>query len=85
MFVQGARTCDQLWRPAHNKLLAARTFRRPDYFSTGARTAGGVSGLASMLLVVFSDKRPSLCFAFMIVQAVLRCTPRAFACASKEV
>ena len=28
-----------------------------------------------MPLVVFSDKRPSLCFAFIIVQAVLRCTP----------
>ena len=26
MFVQGARTCDQLWRPAHNKLREVRTF-----------------------------------------------------------
>ena len=32
-----------------------------------------------MLLVVFSDKRPSLCFAFMIVQAVVASLSAMFA------
>src|SRR6185437_12239684 len=46
------------------------------------RTDGGSSGLASMRLVVLSDKRSSLCFVLMIVQAVLLWTPSAFACLS---
>ena len=36
-----------------------------------------------MRLVVLSDKRSSLCFVLMIVQAVLLWMPSAFACLSK--
>ena len=38
-----------------------------------------------MRLVVSVFRRSSLCFFLMIVQAVARWTPSAFACASKEV
>jgi hypothetical protein len=38
-----------------------------------------------MSCAVLVFKRPSLCLFFVIVQAVARCRPRAFACLSKEV
>ena len=38
-----------------------------------------------MRSVVLADNRPSLCFTFTIVQAVLRLMPSAFACWSSEV
>ena len=38
-----------------------------------------------MRSVVLADNRPSLCFTFTIVHAVLRLMPSAFACWSSEV
>ena len=42
-------------------------------------------GFERMRLVVLVDKRPSLCFVLIIVHAVLRLMPGAFACSSKLV
>ena len=63
-----------------------RSIFRPDrYCFMTERTNGGVSGFARMRWVVLVCKRPILCFVFMIVQAVLRLMPSAFACWSSVV
>jgi hypothetical protein len=70
---------------ARVKDLGKASNRSAKYCSIRIRTLGGSSRLASMRLVVLVLNRPSLCFFFMIVQAVARWMPSAFACLSKEV
>ena len=70
---------------ARLKDLGKASNRSAKYCSITIRILGGSSRLASMRLVVLVLNRPSLCFFFMIVQAVARWMPSAFACLSKEV
>ena len=70
---------------ARVKDLGKASNRSAKYCSITIRILGGSSRLASMRLVVLVLNRPSLCFFFMIVQAVARWMPSAFACLSKEV
>ena len=70
---------------ARLKDLGKASNRSAKYCSITIRTLGGSSRFASMRLMVSGFNRPSLCFFFMIVQAVARWMPSAFACLSKEV
>ena len=61
-----------------------RTFR-PSTVEPAARTGGGSSRFASMRSVVLPDSLSSLCFVLIMVHAVLRLRPSAFAWLSKEI
>jgi len=69
---------------ARVKDLGKASNRSAKYCSITTRTPGGSSRFASMRLTVSEVNRPSLCFFFMIVQAVARWMPSAFACLSKQ-